>query len=169
MMSKQDIFELAVKLFGIYCFILFLQFLMTIGAAFSMETSEFVSNVTLYRISFCTMPLIYLIVSLLLVFKGRAIAHMLAGGKTEILHVKEEAVPTYGRLSFWIILIGVFYFVSSASKIVSDAIAFPITHTGIFWWSRFLSQALILVLSLVFIFGSKTVEHIVQGKPAQGS
>lgn len=166
-MSKQDIFELAVKLFGIYCFILFLQFLMAIGAAFSMETSEFVSNVTLYRISFCTMPFFYLIVSLLLVFKGRAIAHMLAGGKTEIVHVKEEAVPTYGRLSFWIILIGVFYFVSSASKIVSDAIAFPITHTGIFWWSRFLSQVLILVLSLVFIFGSKTVANIIRGKPAK--
>ena len=167
MMSKQDIFEIAVKLFGIYCFVEFLGSLPLVGIAFSTDQSLLAPNVTLQRLSFCSIAFLHLMASLLLLFKGKAIAHMLAGVKPGTFQGKEEAVPPYARLSFWIILIGIFYFVSSAAKLVFQGMQYSATYSGVYWWSETFSQAVIFALAVVFIIGSKGVENFIQGKPAR--
>ena len=77
-----------------------------------------------------------------------------------------EERPVYAQLSFWITIIGIYYFVSSASVVVSRLGTFAIklgegmhlVHDPL------LPQAFIFILSIIFIFRGENVANYIKNR-----
>jgi hypothetical protein len=165
MANKGDILELVLKLFGVYLLFGFLSAIpMAILSISSTPFSEHIINKSLYYSLYASFPLLYLIFSMLLIFKGTAISKFLAGKQTSQDLSPSGEIPLHNRLSFWIILIGIFYFVNSAEGIVLASFKFTHTQLNPFLWSDFITKTIKLILSLILIFKSTSIENLISRK-----
>ncbi len=158
-MKKRDLLEIGIKLLAIYNLIRFLASIPVLGALLT-QNSEHIINRPLHIIISCGLCLMYLIITLVLLSKATPIAKSLSGDA-----VSEECSPKNlsmdRHLSLGITLIGIYYFVSSASTLVSQIMLKNMDFSGSHWWIRTTSQLLILILSLIFIFKSGCVEKLI--------
>jgi hypothetical protein len=74
--------------------------------------------------------------------------------------------PIYAKLSFWITIIGLYYFVSSVSVVVSrlGAIAINLGEGMYLAHDPLLPQAFIFILSIIFIFRNERVASYIKEK-----
>ncbi|MDA3800386.1 MAG: hypothetical protein PF692_15080 [Kiritimatiellae bacterium] len=168
-MTKRDLLEVVIKILGVYCFILFVRFLPNLPMFFvTTGMDDYITNNTLYVLLTCLYPLINLALSYVFVIKTEMVLNVLRISGEQNETVDRHETPAYGRLSFWIRIIGLYYFVSSATKVASliPALALDFTRTstsvyhslsGIKMWP----QLIILALSLFFIFKNNKVEYII--------
>ncbi len=158
-MKKQDLLEIGIKLLAIYNFIRLLASIPILGAILT-QYSEHTTNHLLNTIIPCGLFLMYLIITLVLLSKATPIAKALSGDA-----VCEECSPKNlsrdRHLSLGITLIGIYYFVSSASALVSQIMLKNMNYTGSHWWIKIISQLLILILSLIFIFKNGCIEKFI--------
>ena len=155
--KKSNLFEIGVRLLGIY-FLAQVPFsLISIGMAFSQNLSEYITNITLYRSTLSATPILLIIIGWLLVFRASKIASIVIGKQNE----PEETPKQYSQLPLWIIIIGLFYMVSSSAKMIQEIVRLPISSPDWFWWSQIVSNALIFIFSLGFIFKSKKIEAFI--------
>jgi len=163
-MTKRDMMDIVIRAFGIYFLVAFIRTIPMTGIQFFVDTSEFIANRGVYLIFNVLHSLIPLVFACLFLFKSQAITTLL---------VKEVAPqadatrsqPAYAQLWFWITIIGLYYFVSSASALVGQLLRrtleftkYPMAFTGRGFWSNVVT----LVISLNFIFGSKAIDSFIQ-------
>ena len=75
--------------------------------------------------------------------------------------IKDER-PSYESLSFWIILIGIYYFISSSAAVLSGLPSLPAkVQGGLFIHAPFLPQVMILIMSTFCILKSDKIVNII--------
>jgi hypothetical protein len=114
-------------------------------------------------------PLLHLIFAYIFLKKSNIVLKMFGSGKSNssvpTAELNEEQ-PIYAKLSFWITIIGLYYFVSSASVVVSriGTLAIELGEGMYLAHNPLLPQAFTFILSLLFIFRSENVANYIKNK-----
>ena len=166
---KIDIHEardLAVKLFGLYCIVSFVLLAPQIlsVAALSPAHSELITSRLVFAVTTSIPAVLYLALGWTLLFRTRSVVRILWRDVTE-----SDSAPPFSAssLSFWITLIGLFYFIRSVSGLATQLWIFG-TRTGALGHSfsslRFLPDLVIFPLALLFIFKARAIEEFIRRK-----
>jgi hypothetical protein len=159
-MDKRDVFEVAVKMLGLYLLLLFLGDIMVIGIAFSFKDNNPIENRTLYIVLSCLTTVLYLVFAVAFLWRGGRIAELLMRD-SEIGSTEGQSTLPYARLGFWIKILGLYFFVHGLSKLVSAFARAGIRIPDTFLWSMIVGETLQLALSILFIFRSEYVSQFV--------
>lgn len=167
--TKQNIIEIVVKAFGLYCLIQVIRSVPGVLSAITLDQSEFVTNRILYASLMALYPLLHLTLADIFLKKSDIILKMFGSGKSDSsvsISELDEGQAIYAKLSFWITIMGLYYFISSASVMVSWLVTFAIKQgEGMYLVNdSFLPQAFIFVLSIIFIFRSENVAIYIKNK-----
>ena len=165
-MRKRDVLEIIIKIFGLFCIVQFIRSMPATFGAILIAQPEFITNKPLYVISMSSYPIVFLLLSIIFIFKSSLISKYLLTESTpmSIREDQNEAEkPVYSKLSFWIIIIGFFYLVSSTAAVLSGLpTIFIKMKTGWFLThDPFLTQALTFIISLFCVFRSEKVEEFI--------
>lgn len=78
----------------------------------------------------------------------------------------EDEIPPYAKLSFWIVIIGIYYLISATAAILSGlpSILTKLREGWFYTHDPFLPQTLIFIMSLICIFRSEKIEEIIKKK-----
>jgi hypothetical protein len=169
-MNKRDLLEVSIKVMGLYCLLSFLGSTITLGAGLSSTDSKFIENKVIFVSFLCLATVLYLVLAIVFIRWGRSIAEMLTQDSDVDHNVGRTPLPPHAYLSFWIRILGFYFFVFVIGHLVSDIAQAGIAIRSILWQSRFLGEALQIGLSLAFIFQSQPIANFVEGvsKPTTG-
>ena len=167
-MTKEYIFDIALKIFGIYCVVATIRFFLALGPLFISKSEmfwKFYTSKTGYLISQIPYPLVHLILAFIFLFRTQWLIRLVDvedSGTSEVIDAQSSGWVSY---SFWIKILGLYYFVSSAAAIAASAVELVVRSSGFFHIYRsrgsFLTDVLILLLSLFLIFKTKKVEKLI--------
>ena len=175
-MTKRTIMEVVAIAFGFYCLISLIKSTPSVGMALVMKEPEFITNRLLYALLMSLFPLLNLILAYILLWKTRLIVNFFTSDDTsDDLDFSSkpaelsETQSNFADLSFWIKIIGLYYFVSSVSTVISRLGTLAIKlREGWFWaYDPLLPQAFIFTISLIFIFRSQRVAKFIRRKSIQ--
>jgi len=167
-MSKRDIFEIGFRMFGLYMLFQVPFHLLNVGLAFAHDSTQFYTNIFLYRFVIILAPLMLLVLSLLFIFKGASLAAFFTTDVKANTTSADSDSSAYNHLPFWVVLIGLFYIISSASSFIGDIIKLPGGSPSWYWWGSVISHGVTGALALMFIFRSKKVVEIIKKYSAEG-
>ncbi|MFO7870569.1 MAG: hypothetical protein R6V03_03955 [Kiritimatiellia bacterium] len=171
-MTKRDTFDLVIKAFGIWLMAMFVRTIPMTVIQFTVDTSEFIANRPAYLALNVTHSLLYFLVASLFLLKGHTIASLLVRTNPQEANAGAEE-PAYARLWFWITIIGLYHFLSSASALFGQLLRLTFDYseyTTISLSSRDLwPSVFMLSFSLVFIFKSKAIESFILRKSNKGT
>ena len=171
-MKKHELLEAVIKLIGVYCFILFLRvisnfpilvvfFLQDFSSSFSISTTHLFVNMAY--------PLVLILLSYVFVKRTDMILKLLDLSTQQNEEENTIKVSTCGHLSFWIRIIGLYFFVSSTPYIASHFIVSILSldlsttqqmHVISDSGHYILAQVFMLGLSLFFIFKNQYIEAL---------
>ena len=120
-MTKHNVLEIVIKSFGLYCLIQFIRSAPAVASAITLDQPGFVSNRALYASLMCLYPLLHLILSYIFLRKSQVIMKLFGSFNSESkipTTDSNEPQTIYAKLSFWITIIGLYYFVSSVVPIL---------------------------------------------------
>lgn len=165
-MTKRDVFEIIAKAFGLYCIVQFIRSTPAVIGAIVVNQPDFITNRPLYISLMSLYPLIFLFLSVIFIRKSDAVVNFffsktIPNRPSEDLRNDEN--PPYGKLSFWIVIIGFYYLISSSATVLSGlpAIYAKVKEGWFLTHDPFLPQALIFIMSLVCILKSEKIEEII--------
>ncbi len=160
MMKKQDVFEIAVKLLGIYCLLQALAGISHAVLATVMDYSKYFYSKIVYVVIACLSPSLLFVVAWFLLFKGHVIAEFLGRG-VRAVHDDEadDTIPLSSRLSFWIVLMGVFNLMSSLPVLISRSLLLVPMRNEPHWWSEIVFHVAVIGVSAVCIWKSEALEQ----------
>jgi len=160
-MTTKKAIEIASRIYGLYLLIQLPIALSGLFSVFAINNDQWVKNPMLYQIWAVLHPILYLIIALILILKAESIANLVAGKKQGKEITEEGNKPSHSQLSFWIILLGIYFLISSASKLIGDLVRHPLHWGDAYSWSILLSHGCILISSFVLILKSEWIESII--------
>ena len=154
-MSKKDAFEVGAKLLGLYLLVIsvrsFAHFAETVGSRMLPEVLQ-VSTLVL------TLGLAWV-----LLFKTSALISRLPWDPSETARTTEGTPCSGVRLSSWIALLGLYYLVISADRLLS-ALVLMLWYGGAGDWEHVLLALVALGLSLVLVLRCNAIERYIVAK-----
>ncbi len=168
-MTKQNVLEIVLKTFGLYCLMQFIRSTPAVASAIALDQPGFVSNRALYASLMCLYPLLHLFLAYIFLKKSQLVMKLFGSIDAKSIHPSNDSnqlQPIYAKLSFWITIIGLYYFISSASVVVSrlGTIAINLGEGMYLAHDPLLPQAFIFILSIIFIFRSQRVASYIKEK-----
>ncbi len=167
-MTKEHILDIALKLFGIYCVVATIKFFFALGPLFigrSEKFWEFYTSKAGFVISQIPYPLLHLFLAYIFLFRTQWLIRLVSGKNYDALLPKDSHSSEWQTYSFWIKILGLYYFVRSAAGIAASAVELVFRDSELFHirWSSgsFLTDVFILFLSLFLIFRSGKVEALI--------
>jgi len=161
-MNKRDILEVAIKIMGLYLVLSLLGSIAIVGGAISTADNQLIKNKTVYVGFTCLAALSYFIFAVAFLCRGRRIAEMLTRDSEIGPDSERPLLPPYARLSFWVRILGLYFFVSVSSRLVSAIAQAGYTIRSGFWWSRIIGEAFELALAIIFVLKSERVSQFVE-------
>ena len=158
-MSKRDVYEVSIKLLSLYLVISAIETIPSLGMALATYNSDHVANPFLYIGSPTSLVVIYLFFAVLFFKKSDLIVDFFCSSST-IDNNSENEKPADENLSLWVKVIGLYYFVMSSGSLASHLS--QLGNPGYYWWTPVITKALILCLSLWFIFRTSNVLNIME-------
>lgn len=163
-MSRHEILRTICIATGIYYLIAFIMGLSTFGIVYSMEENEQINkSLQIYAVLFNQS--ISLILGLFFLLKNKLIVELITE-KFFIENGDNQNKGTISKLSFWIKIIGIYYFVSSISSVLSklpSILSFDYEYlSNSFWWNQTGSKIILLILSIFLIFKSTYFERLIR-------
>ena len=168
-MSKQAILEIASKIFGLFCIVQFIQYTPAIIAAIVVDNREFIPNKPLHIALTSLYPMVFLALAYLFLVKSETITKII-GSEREKVAVTESTYPDndalYNKLHFWILILGIFYFISAISKVLIGigTLAYKLKNGWFIAHDPLLPQAITLILSIFCIFRSEQLAKFIETK-----
>jgi hypothetical protein len=169
-MTKEHILDIALKVFGIYCVVTAIKFFFFFGTLFIGKAEKFWEIYTSkvgFIISQIPYPLLHLFLAYIFLFKTQWLIRLVGGKNYDTSLFRDSQTSEWQTYSFWIKILGLYYFISSAAAISTSAIELVFRNsTFLRRWSNgtFLTNVFILLLSLFFIFKSGKVEDLITKK-----
>lgn len=167
-MTKEHILDIALKVFGIYCFVETIKFSFFIGPLFLAKSDkfwEFYTSKAGYLISQIPYPMLHLSLSYIFLFRTKWLIRIVGGKDYDTSLLRDSQASEWQTYSFWIKILGLYYFISSAAGIAASAmeLVFRKSEHFLVRWSggSFLTDVFILLLSLFLIFKSGKVEELI--------
>lgn len=167
-MKTNQILQIVCITIGIYYVLAFFFGLVGMGMLFSMEDNEYLSKKTQVIWTIITL-LTMLLISYVFIFKNLTIVKFIKS-KTKFENSEADNSTTHNKpnLSFWIIIVGLYYFVDSISTLLSQlpevlSLNAPFL-SKLFWWNQTGSGIVGLIFSLFFIFQSNRIESFIKSK-----
>ena len=168
-MSKQAVLEIASKIFGLYCIVQFIQSTPAIIAAIVIQNREFISNICLHIALTSLYPLVFLALAYLFIVKTETIIKIICP-ESEKVAVSESTYPEndalYNKLHFWILILGVYFFIFAISKVLIGigTLAYKLKNGWFIAHDPVLPQAITLILSIFCIFRSEQIAKFIEVK-----
>jgi hypothetical protein len=160
-MSKRDVLEVAIKIMGLVSLFLFLGSIAVVAGAIAAADNKFFESKTVYVTLLCIGSFLYLFFAGAFLWQGKRIAEMLTRD-SEIADTGERAtLPPYARLSFWVRILGLYFFVAVISRLISTLAQAGVTVRSPFWWGMLVGEATEFAIAVVFIFRSEQVSRFV--------
>lgn len=164
-MKKRDVYEIALRILGMYILLQSVysgvSALVIIGSDWGRLGGPTAQSTPIF-VAQTSSAGVYFWLGLALVVGAPRIASLLAKGEPE---TEQEEVRERGpqRLAFWITLLGLYFAIRSAANVLSQVILlFVRTDLPVqFYGPGFVSDALLLALSVLFIFRSEKVEDFI--------
>ena len=167
-MTKGHILDIALKVFGIYCVIETIKFFFAFGPLFIAKSDkywEFYTSKVGFLISQIPYPLLHLFLSYMFLFRTQWLIRLVLGKEYDTSLFTDSQTLQWKTYSFWIKILGLYYFVSSAASIAAHALDLVVKDSGSFhvYWAggSFLTNVITLLLALVFIFKTEKVESLI--------
>jgi uncharacterized membrane protein YbaN (DUF454 family) len=168
-MSKQAVLEIASKIFGLYCFVQFIQSTPAIIAAIVVDNAEFIPNKTLHIFLTSLYPLIFFVLAYIFLMKSEIIIKIIGSGRGNIATIESnfsenDSLPY--KLHFWIIILGIFYFISAISRVLIGigTLSYKLRDGWFIAHDPLLPQTITLILSIFCIFRSEQVAKFIETK-----
>jgi hypothetical protein len=168
-MSKQTALEITYKIFGLYCIVKFIQSTPAVIAAIVIDNVEIIPNKTLHAVLTSLYPLLFLLLAYIFLMKSETVTKIIGSKRNDIADPESsysENDSLYIKLHFWIMIIGIYYFISAISKVLVGIGTFAIKlRDGWFiMHDPLLPQTIIVALSLICIFRSEQVAKFIETK-----
>jgi len=167
-MNKKNILQIVFIAFGIYFLMNFLFSLSALGLTMSMKETEYISKGSQIFWTAINNILLFLLAYIFLV-RNRFLVELFASKMAAEDNSAKEPELAVCRMSFWIKIIGLYYFVSSSSKILAQLPAIlsgTYEYTAdLFWWNQTGSHLIALVISILLIFKSEKIETLINQAP----
>lgn len=170
-MSKQNVLEIVCKIFGLYCIVQFIRSTPAVLFSYGVDSTEVISisNITLHIFLRLLYPLMFLALSYIFIKKSEFIISLFESKTNDRNEAEATLSPDltiYSEMHFWIIILGIYYFISAVSTVLIGIWTFTIkVKEG--WFilhDPLLPQTIILVLSLICIFRSEQIANIIENK-----
>lgn len=165
-MNKKNIVEIVIRIYALYLLVMIPMSIWGIISVFSMDNSQFIKNPALYKFSSIVYPFLYFIISMFLLSKAENIAQFIVGRGESKTKSTEKTLP-YTQLSFWITLLGLYFFITSISTLISELIRMSSFLDDSFIWSIIISKGIVIIIACYMTFSSQKVESLIlklQGK-----
>ena len=165
-MKKRDVFGIIVKAFALYCIVQFIRSTPAVIGAIVIDQPEFITNRPLYILLMSLYPIAFIALAFIFIRYSELIVSFFfkePDTRADSNAEQNSEKPLYENLSFWIILIGIYYFISATASVLSGLPSLPtkVKEGWFFTHDPFLPQALILIMSILCILKSdKIVEMI---------
>jgi hypothetical protein len=165
-MTKRDVFEIISKAFGIYCIVQFIRSTPAVIGAIVVNQPDFITNRPLYISLMSLYPLIFLFLSVIFIRKSDRLTNFFFP-KSNVDNPSEDQRgdqnASYAQLSFWIVIIGFYYLISSTASVLTGlpAIYAKVKNGWFLTHDPFLPQALIFIMSIVCILKSEKIEELI--------
>jgi hypothetical protein len=167
-MTKEHIFDIALKVFGIYCAVTAIGYSFSIGMLFIARSEkywEFYTSKAAFLISQISYPLLHFILAYIFLFRTHWLIRLVAGKDYDASLLRDTQTSEWHTYPFWIKILGLYYFVSSAAAIAASAVELVLRNSGLFHVYRssgsFLTDVFILLLPPFLIFKTKKVEKLI--------
>ena len=165
-MAKRDIFEIVSKAFGLYCIVQFIRSTPAVVGAIIVNQPDVITNRPLYIALMSLYPLTFLFLSIIFIRKSNAISNYFFSKSDPNRYsedMRKDENPAYAKLSFWIVIIGFYYLISSTGTVLSGlpAIYAKVKEGYFLTHDPFLPQAVIFVMSLGCILKSEKIEEYI--------
>jgi len=165
-MTKRDIFEIISKVFGLYCIVQFITSTPAVIGAIVVNQPDFITNRPLYISLMSLYPLIFLFLSVIFIRKSDAVENFFflkSHLNKPSENLRNDEKPPYSKLSFWIVIIGFYYLISSTATVLTGlpVICEKIKTGWFLTHDPFLPQALIFIMSLICILKSEKIEELI--------
>lgn len=123
--------------------------------------SQHISNQLAYSIIVLASPLLNLLLGGIFLLKTDLVTRLLWRNRANT-----EMPDLTGKLSFWITLIGVYYFVSSSASVATQFYAYMMKTVGgmSYWFTKYLPDLLILLFSVFFILKAQRIADFIVKK-----
>ncbi len=162
-MNKRSIMEIVIRIYALYLLIQVPMLLWGVVSVFSMDTSKFFTNPQLYRIWAMVSPILYLLISLILLIKAAFISKAIVGRQEEDAADYESGLQKSNH-SFWITLLGLYFLVTYVSSMIEELIRIPITVGGHYMWSIIVAKGIVIGVGVFMTFRSKRVAELIWRK-----
>ena len=165
-MIRRDVFGIIVKTFALYCIVQFIRSTPAVIGAIVIDQPDFTTNKPLYIFLMSLYPIAFMILAFIFIRNSESIVNFFYAktdaGVDSKVELKSEK-PSYENLSFWIILIGIYYFISATASVLSGLPSLPtkVKEGWFFTHDPFLPQALILIMSIFCILKSDKIVEII--------
>jgi len=156
-MNSQKAIEIASRIYGLYLLVQIPFSLSGLLSVFAVNQAEFIKNPLLYKVWAILHPLFYIIVAIILISKAEKISNFVAKKSKETTQTKENG-PNYYSLSFWLILLGIYFFIDSTSSLIRDLIRYPLHWGDSYSWSVLLSHGFTIITGCFLIFKTEWIE-----------
>ena len=165
-MTKGDVFEIIAKAFGLYCIVQFIRSTPAVIGAIVVHQPDFITNRSLYISLMSLYPLIFLFLSVVFIRKSDTVAYFFfpkSNFDKQSEDLRNDEKPPYAKLSFWIVIIGFYYLISSTATVLTGlpAIYAKVKDGWFLTHDPFLPQALIFIMSIVCILKSENIENFI--------
>ena len=166
-MKLTDARDLAIKVFGLYCLVNVVLFAPQLASVYFMPESmtQHLTSKVAYEILMC-LPL-FLNLGFAYAFLIRTeLVISLIWGKQPIDEATLQNPPATISLSFWITLIGVYYFIESLAGLLTELwiLASSREIWGAYPAIKFLPNVIILPCSIFCMLRAKSIEEFIQRK-----
>ena len=162
-MNTKKAIEIASRIYGLYLLVQIPFALSGLLAVLAVNQNEFLKNPLLYKVWAIIHPLFYIIVAVILIFKAEKISNLIVRESNKSFQDYENG-PNYSRLSFWLILLGVYFVISATSFLIRDFIRFPINLGDNYSWSLLLSHGFSVIAGIFLILKHNWLESRIARK-----
>lgn len=165
-MIKRDVFGIVVKAFALYCIVQFIRSTPAVIGAIVIDQPEFVTNRPLYILLMSLYPIVFIALAFIFIKNSESIVDFFyakSDNEDEMNAESKNAKFSYEGLSFWIIIIGIYYFISATATVLSGL---PSLHTKVrevwfFTHDPFLPQTMVLIMSIFCILKSDRIVELI--------
>ena len=166
-MKPNEIRNLAVKLFGLYCVTRFVILLPQLASIFLMSGHDaYMQNKALVALATTMSPVLYICLGWLCLFKTNLVLALLWSGDQPAGETPASGSGAYS-LSFWITLVGFFYLISSTAGLLSQLWIFGVGRQmfgSTFLSAKFFPNIFLFPLSIFCILKARRIETFINKK-----
>jgi hypothetical protein len=164
-MNKRQVLDIVLVIFGLYLLMYFFQSIVpTIFFVFLQKEQFFSRGLHIFMMGLYS--LLILAPSAIFLFKRDKLITMLIGKSEQKESLQTNSMPCYGKLAFWIQILGLYYLISSVARaiprltvVISRSYHYSAKY---FWWQEMGSYIVTIIIAFLLIWKSEAIANFLK-------